>query len=144
MDPTGQESFPLAIPLSLRVAPDPDATQIADALAATLRELEAALVPIVGQRGVAALYTRSLFVTGRVHLWLSPAADASRAATDFATLRGVIAAQPPAGAAAGASAVLQTLHDLLAALIGPALTEQLLGAVWANTFSGPAAQDLAS
>ena len=36
---------------------------------------------------------------------------------------------------------LQTFHELLATLVGPSLTERLLRSVWADSSSGPPAQD---
>ena len=63
---------------------------------------------------------------------------------DLVALRPLLARQSRAQAAAGGVALLQTLDDLLASLIGASLTEQLLGSVGmahANITNGAHAQD---
>ena len=123
------------------------ARQIADAASATWRGVDAALSPVIGQRGVAALYRRSLVLTGREHPCLSDV----RAGTDdalapavsavFASLHTVLSLQAGETAADAQDALLQTFCDLLGSLIGAPLTERLLQPIRDNLSSGPAVQD---
>lgn len=136
-----QDSSRIAAPLANRVAQDANAAQIADAMAATWQEIDAALAPIIGSKGVAALYKRSLYLTAAAHPWLAGTRDSAHAAIDPAALKSVVAQQSSADAALGGNALLQTFHQLLGSLVGPSLTERLLRSVWADSSSGPPAQD---
>lgn len=128
-------------PLGNRVGVDAHASQIAEAVFAIWQEVDDALTPIIGPRGVAALYYRSLHLTGAAHPWLAGRHDIVQPAVNPTAFKSILAQQDSAAAAAAGSAFLQTFHDLLASLIGPSLTERLLQAVWANASSGTAAQD---
>jgi len=119
-----------------------DAARVADTHVALWEQVALALAPIIGQRGVAALYARSLYLSAAAHPWLGVPAD-PQGAMDLAALKPVIARQTSADATAGAVAVLQTFNTLLTSLIGASLTERLLDAVWAHRSpsSGTSAQD---
>jgi hypothetical protein len=136
-----QESTRVAAPLAHRVGTDANAAQIADAVVAVWQEIDAALAPIVGQRGVAALYRRSLYLTRAAHPWLAGMHEGVETDMALAALKSVFRQQSSANAASGGSALFQTSHELLASLIGPSLTERLLRSVWANASSSPPAQD---
>jgi len=62
-------------------------------VATTFRGISQALAPIVGQRGMAALYGRSLHLCRPMHPWLSAAADGADAEMDFAALTATLATQ---------------------------------------------------
>jgi hypothetical protein len=124
-------------PLVHRVAADADATQIADAMVAAWHEIDAALAPIVGQRGIAALYQRSLHLTSAAHSWLAGAHEGVQTAVDLDAFRSVLVQQSGSIAAAGGTAFLQAFYELLTTLVGPSLTEQLLHHVWTNSSGGP-------
>ncbi len=128
-------------PLANRVGAQASASQIADAVLAIWQEVDDALTPIIGPRGVAALYYRSLHLSGEAHPWLVIKHDIVQPAVNPTIFTSILARQESTAAAAAGSAFLHTFHDLLASLIGPALTERLLRAVWENSLSGPAAQD---
>ncbi len=81
------------------------------------------LLPIVGARGVEALFSRSVHLASGVHGWLS-AAKADRAA-----LLAAVAERSDAEAAAGAQCYLHEFQALLVGLIGPSLTERMLAGV---------------
>jgi hypothetical protein len=136
-----QESSRIAAPLGNRVARDASAAQIAEAMVATWQEIEAALTPIVGSRGVAALYKRSLFLAGATHPWLAGTHEGDQTGIDLAALNSVVSQQSSADAALGGNVLLQTFYQLLGGLIGPSLTKRLLRSVWAETFRPPATQD---
>lgn len=135
------ESHRIATTLADRVENGANAAQIADAIVSAWQEIETVLSPIVGQRGVAMLYKRSLYLIGPAHPWLAGMQEGVQTAVDLAALKSVFAQQSSTDAAAAGVALLQTFYDLLASLVGPALTEQLLRPVWAHFPSGPTAQD---
>jgi len=83
----------------------PDLILPGDAFAPAWQGIEAVLAPIIGKRGAAALYARSVQLQ-------------------------------PSGAEAGSTSLLQTVRVLLDPMIGPGLTERLLGA---NAFGGAGA-----
>jgi hypothetical protein len=135
------DSNRIADPLAHRVAPGANAAQIADAMVATWQDIDAALTPIIGRGGVAALYRRSLYLTASAHPWLAGTHDGSQTSNDMAALRSAVEQQGSADAALGGNALLQTFYSLLGSLIGTSLTERLLRSVWADSSSGPPAQD---
>jgi len=135
------ESRRIAAPLAHRVGEDANAAQIADAIVAMWQEIEAALTPIIGQRGVVALYRRSLHLTGSTHPWMAGTHEGVQTDMDLAALKSMFRQQNSANAARGGSALFQTFYELLASLIGPSLTERLLRSVWATSLGGPPAQD---
>jgi hypothetical protein len=124
-----------------RVPPSADSAQIADAVFVTWSGIDAVLVPIIGKRGLAALYKRSVHVTAQAHPWLSVADDVAPAAADFSELTPLLCQQSAAAALAGATALFSTFHDLLSSVVGPSLTERLMRPVWVATSSDSAAKD---
>jgi hypothetical protein len=119
-----------------------DSAQIAESIAATWLSVEVALTPIIGQRGVVALFNRSLHLTAQTHAWLAVARGGIRTEMDVAALKPLFAVQTRAVAAAGAGLLLRTFYELLTTLIGPSLTERLLRSVLATFMSDPTAQDI--
>lgn len=117
--------------MAQRAGEGADAARIADAIVSLWEQIESALAPIIGQRGVAALYQRSLYLAAQAHPWLE-LQEGPQATMDLASLRSTIARQGSADAAAGGVAVLQTFHTLLTSLIGASLAGRLLDTVWAN------------
>jgi hypothetical protein len=129
-------------PLAHRVAEDADAAQIARAVVATWQAIDAALAPIIGTQGVAALYKRSLSLTAALHPWLADMPAGVQATMNLEALEAVFAQQGSGDAVVGGNALLQTFHQLLGSLVGPSLTERLLRSVWAADSShGAPAQD---
>jgi len=131
----------IAGPLAHRVRRDASAEQIADALVAVWQEIDAALTPIIGQLGVAALCKRSLFVTASRHAWLAGAHESVSARVDLDALKAIFVQQGSPEAAIVGAALLQTLYELLTTLVGASLTERLLRSVWTNASGAPPAQD---
>ena len=70
-----QESRRLSKALAQQARGGAGAGQIADTVVAVWRRVDAALLPIVGQRGVAALYKRSLHLANAAHPWLGAPQD---------------------------------------------------------------------
>ncbi|MDP9898198.1 hypothetical protein [Variovorax ginsengisoli] len=115
--------------------------RIAQIVGTTFAAIEQALSPILGQRGVAALYKRSLHLAKKKYSWLpdSPASD--RTAIDVCSLMNALAQQEPMDAGKAGTAVLRDFYALLSSLIGPSLTERLLRPVWVDFLSGSTTQD---
>jgi hypothetical protein len=137
-----QEGRGIAAPLAHRVVKGAAAAQVADAAVAVWLEIATALAPIIGARGVAALYRRSLHLARPVHPWLATTLEGTEHTLDLVTLKSVLAQQPGTEALAAASCLLHTLQELLTSLVGPSLTERLLRPVWTHPSSAPPAQDI--
>lgn len=124
------------------VAQGQSSAQIADAAVLTWNALHSALAPVIGARGVQALYRRSLYLTRDNHSCFDDGREAGEPG-DFVGLRAALAQQTTAVAAAGHAALLHNFLGLLTNLIGESLTERLLRSVWVNLPGGHAAQDIA-
>lgn len=118
-----------------------DAAAIAGATASLWVAIDEALSPIVGRRGMAALYQRSLHLARAQFPWLPGAGQGPLAACEFDTLSAALAAQSNTQAAAAATALLLVFRELMSTLLGEQLTEQLLRPVLAHPSRGRAAKD---
>ncbi len=116
--------------------------QVADTVVAMWHDIERELSPIVGTRGVAALHGRSLFLAARQFPWLNGAPDGGHLSMDMAALRAKIVRWQATEALQACGASFAVFHELLASMVGPALTERLLLPVWDTPSSGQPAQDL--
>ena len=96
----------------------------------TWQDVDAALTPIIGPRGVAALFNRSLQLASLLQPVLHGIEAATPTTMDLSPLKLRLAGQSPTDAAATGAAMLHTFHQLLGTLIGASLTEQLLRRVW--------------
>lgn len=121
--------------------PPPSASSTLDAAVAAWQTLHASLSPIIGQRGMAALVRRSLYLTRDAHPWLAPVCETAAGQDVLAALRSAFLLQAEAEATAAHGALLENFRDLLATLIGASLTDRLLRPILDNTSSGSAAQD---
>lgn len=136
-----REELPIVKRLGPVAASGSDGAKIADASAAAWAAVDGALSPIIGPRGVAALYRRSLHLALEDHPWLAAAYEGARQPGDFASLRAALSQQTAQNAAAAHDAVLTTFQDLLDSLIGRSLTQRLLQNVGEQPSSGAAVQD---
>jgi hypothetical protein len=109
-----------------------DASIVADSAVAVWRQLDATLSPIIGRRGVAALFKRSILLTAPAHATLVPAHWDVATAEDFDSLRAALKQQSVANAIETNGALLQHFVNLLTTLIGESLTERLLQSVLDN------------
>lgn len=137
--PRGGDPWPA--PLAGRVGPDAEAGPIAAAIADVWVEVEFALAPIVGQRGVAALIHRSLKLTNGRHGWIGQGQPLLPTEVDRAALQAAFARQTAAEAGAAGLALFQAFRELLTSLVGAALTEQLLQAAWTPPPAASPSQD---
>jgi len=136
-----KEALPWPPPLAGRVPADANAEQLAHAIVAVWRDIDLALNPIIGHRGVAALYNRSLRLAAAAHPWLTNGHADALAAIDVTALRADLLQQPAAEAAAAGTALFHSFEQLLGSLVGPALTAQLLQSVWTHPAGRPPEQD---
>jgi hypothetical protein len=134
-------SHQLPAPLAQWVGDDASAEQVAAALVDIWQGINAALTPVIGPLGLAALYRRSFHLTALAHPWLAGGVEGANADKDPTALKSLIVQRSDADAAAAATAFLQKFHEVLVSLIGASLTERLLRSVWAHTSSGQPAQD---
>lgn len=123
------------------LANDASAGEVADAALAIWRDIDAALAPIVGGQGVAALLRRSQYLVRDAHPWLASLQHDMPSARALDALHSALAAQSVADSTQGNTALLQVFEDLLASLIGASLCERLLRSVRTLPSSGQAAQD---
>lgn len=93
-------------------------------------EIDRALSPILGPRGVAMLYKRSLVLASAAHAWLPRVEEPLPVAVDLAPLQTALIQQGDMAAIDGGSAMLRTFYELLSSLVGPSLTERLLRSIW--------------
>jgi hypothetical protein len=120
---------------------DTDPTLIAAAVAASWQSIDAALRPIIGARGVAALYGRSLALAGSRHPWLVACRPRLLETLDTAALQEALLMQTAAEAGAAGAALFTALRGLLDSLIGAPLSTRLLRDVRPPTSAAETAQD---
>jgi hypothetical protein len=130
--------------LNQNLAIDADTTEVARRAISIWQDIAAAFSPIVGQRGVAALIRRALSISLVQFPWLSVALTEPPTADEFAGLRSALANQTGADAARANAALLRNFFDLLANLIGAALTERLLREALEHTSSDTAPQEIST
>lgn len=136
-----EASSDIAALLAGAVSDGASSRQVAGMVTAAFRGIDQALMPIIGQRGVAALYKRSMHLAGQAHPWLPRSREGVHPAMDVTALTTELALQSASAAAAAGGQLLQTFCELLISLIGPSLTDRLLRPVWATLLSGASAQE---
>ena len=120
------------------------ADQVAAAVIEIWNLIDDGLTPVLGGRGLVALYQRTLFLTAQDCSALTGLQEARQellAATTPAALQLLITRQAPDTAAALGSTFLQTFRGLVTSLVGPSLTERLLHNAWTLAPGGAPAQD---
>ena len=136
-----QERDPIATFLEDTVSSGASSQDVAEAVVAAFRGIDEVLKPVLGQRGVAALYKRTLHLASQVHPWLPAVQESVPAEMDVSPLGTLLAQQTAADACVAGIRLLQGFCALLSGLIGPSLTERLLRSVWATFLSGPTDRD---
>lgn len=101
-------------------------------------QMSTKIISIVGEGGFHSLYARSLFIARVRFPWL--AADELSTQTDqlFTQLRKCFEAQTPVQVSTANSLLLITFTDILASLIGEALTTSILRSAWDSDASNQA------
>jgi len=114
----------------------PDTEAIAEAALDMWRRVSDRLEPVIGIRGVDALFNRALHVTGRTYPWLMATSVDEDGAAQLAGLRLRLAGRGPVQAEEASYVLLMTFTVLLANLIGESLTKRLLEPVWSLPSAG--------
>lgn len=141
MSALNEESRQIIAALAQRVGPNADSAKIAQVIVSFLQAMEAALTPIIGPQGVAALYRRSLQLCASRHPRVAHISDRVQASLDLNALDSQLATESEADALYFGEVMLTTFHDLLASLIGLSLTSRLLHDVWKPYLSDTSAQE---
>jgi hypothetical protein len=106
--------------------PTPDVKVIAARTLQSWEAITAALIPVIGQRGMAALYKRTLALCTIKFAWLPAFRDDTAIAMELSALHVALLHQQAPIAAAAGEAMQSTIVSLLGSLIGASLTAQLL------------------
>lgn len=125
----------MGIALSQHVQSGAGAAELTDDVIALWRQTEAALVPVLGRRGVTVLFKRALTLTGRTSTWLADVDHQSLTEMDLEALRLACLTQTADTVAVGAGGLFKAFHEVLSSLIGEPLTVQLLSPVSLPTFN---------
>ncbi|HSW06917.1 hypothetical protein [Aquabacterium sp.] len=116
-------------------------TLTANAALETWRALDTRLSPIIGPRGFAALYQRSLQRVQAEHAWLPAPQDGASQADAYAALHAALAQQPSERADPANAALLTAFRNLLASLIGQSLTAHILTSAQGGQANSPPERD---
>ena len=141
MSTLSEESRQIVASLTHRVGPNADIVKTAHAIISILQDIEAALTPVIGQQGVAALYRRSLHLCGSTHPRLTGPCDRVQAGQVLTALKSVLVEQSEADALFFGEMLLTIFYELLTTLIGPSLTARLLRGVWEPSLSDTSSQE---
>jgi len=117
--------------LAQRAGAVPDARAVAEATLSIWDQVAYRLAPVIGARGVDALFSRSLHLTSAAFPWLAVVGEQGHRDAQLASLKARLAGRETDAATAAASALLATFSELLVTLIGESLTGRLLDPVWA-------------
>lgn len=110
-----------------------DLTNSADSAVDAWEAVDASLSPIIGHKGVAALFRRSAQLSSADYPWLTQLQEnlPKAGGLAFQTMRAALAQQAALEVAAANRRLLLTFREQLVRLIGETLTERLLLPVWA-------------
>jgi len=128
----GRESDRIVEALGRRTGDDPGIADVAQSIVSIWNEIDASLGPILGRRGVAMLYKRSMYLSGATYRWMSGVAEGLPEALDLMPLQAALMEQDKVVALDGGGALFRTFYELLSSLVGPSLTERLLHPIWDN------------
>lgn len=103
---------------------------VAELAHSTWRHIDEALAPVIGARGVIALYKRSLRLAQAEYPWLTDVHDATHLPSEFFALRSALLQQSEDKAVAASAALQQIFYGLLSSFIGNSLTRELLASVF--------------
>ena len=115
---------------SLPTAGGPDIHDLTQPAITQWRQIAERLEPVIGARGVDALFARALYLTSRTFPWLATNAALGNSAEALAQLVVRFESQEASVAAAAGDLLLLTFTELLTNMIGEPLTGRLLGALW--------------
>ena len=128
----GEEMYRDVLPTmrSLPTAAGPEPHDVTQPAITHWRQIAERLEPVIGARGVDALFARALHLTSRRIPWLATNAALGNSAEALVQLAVRFESEEASIAAAAGDLLLLTFTGLLANLIGEPLTGRLLGALW--------------
>ena len=100
------------------------------------------LSPVIGKRGMTAVFERALHLASARHPWLAGLTDADADAPAFAAVAEALPGQTEGEAIAAMVTLFETFDRLLVGLIGEQLTDRLLQPIWALPSAGTTRQDI--
>ncbi len=106
--------------------------KVADAAVMLWEQIATKIISIVGEGGFNSLYARCVFLSQPSFPWLAACPLSPQPDQRFAELKKCFEAQTPAQACAANGLLLITFTDILASLIGEALTTSILRSAWGN------------
>lgn len=109
---------------------DASTCEIAAVAADKWKQLDAGLKPIIGCRGLDAIYTHGAQLTAEDFPWLHVVDAHMRPFAGFEWLEAQLAKQEPEIAVAANATFYNNVCDLLASLVGAPLTERLLTSIF--------------
>lgn len=107
-----------------------EASVVAEATLCILQQIAAQLTPVIGPRGIDALFRHSLHLTRTFLPWLAQSEVSEDSTVLLASLKAGLADLEPKAAIEASHALLMTFTKLLTSLIGKSLTNRLLSLVW--------------
>jgi hypothetical protein len=107
-----------------------DSLAVADELIRAWQLVEAKLLPLMGAGGVEVLVDRAVSITSKSFPWLASTDDQEDNHTRFALLKRSLSSQNRDIATDASHTLLAAFAELLESLIGPYLTDDLLGPAW--------------
>ena len=105
---------------------------IVDETVALWHKLAPELISIIGEGGFRPLYSRSVRLAGRRFPWLSHGLAMPSHGNDFAELKSRLELQSTDEAHLASEELFNVFFDMLASLIGDALTNHILISAWAR------------
>jgi hypothetical protein len=122
----------------------PPAADTAQAVIGSWHAIDDALTPLIGARGLVALYLRALHLSAADPAMRSAGEPGRRALVAAATpalLQALIASQSPAHAVVIGNTFLQIFYELMSSLVGAPLTDRLLRAAMTSSPSSTSTQE---
>ena len=118
--------------------------RVADSIVAIWLDIDRALSPVIGERGVSAVYKRSVNLIRADFPWLWRAYEGVPDQGQFVVLGTQISQQSTSNGLTANIALLHAFCNLLENLIGKALTDRLLRTALDNRPTGAAIQEIES
>ena len=118
--------------------------RIADSAVAIWFDVSTALTPVIGVRGVEALYRRSVNLVRADYPWLHAAYENGPDQGSFVVLYTALSEQSPTTAASANGALLEAFYQVLENLIGGPLTIRLLRSALDNGSADNAVKEIKS
>ena len=108
---------------------DTNPIELAAQSVARWRQIDLALTPIIGRRGILAIYKKALNLTRTDFPWLAVVSEEDASFDNFTSLQSVLAQQTSAAVMAANLALHRAFNKLLVSLIGESLSERLLQSI---------------